>query len=135
MTDPDQRNITDQRHADDAATRYQTERSGPRTNPQWLDYFGEHYGDTYTVAAPTAPGGQWQAIALSGQHDQLFGWSPTELLDELTEHRTRNHLGQLGTTLRQRPAPKAPRGRADGAHLRAPVPTALPGVHDGEMPT
>jgi hypothetical protein len=28
-----------------------------------------------------------------GQHDQLFGWSATELLDELAEHRARNHSG------------------------------------------
>jgi hypothetical protein len=91
VTDPDQRNITDQRYTDDAEMRYQTGGPRPRTNAQWLDYFGEHYGDTYTVAAPGAPGGQWRAIALSGQHDQLFGWSPTELLDELSEHRARNH--------------------------------------------
>ena len=94
MSDPDQRNITDQRYADDAAIRYQAERSGPRTHAQWLDYFRERYGDTCTVAAPSAPGGQWQATELSGQHDQLFGWSATELLDELTEHRTRNHPGR-----------------------------------------
>ena len=94
MTDPDQRDITDQRYAYDAATRYQAGRSRPRTHAQWLDYFGEHYGDTYAVTAPSAPGGQWQASALSGQHDRLSGWSPTELLDELTEHRARNHASQ-----------------------------------------
>jgi hypothetical protein len=94
VSDPDQRNITDQRYADDAAIRYQAGRSRPRTNAQWLDYFGENYGDSYKVAAPSAPGAQWQATALSGQHDQLFGWSPTELLDELTEHRSRNRVGK-----------------------------------------
>jgi hypothetical protein len=52
------------------------------------------YGDRYTVAAPSAPGGRWQATALFGQRDQLFGWSATELLDELTEHRSRNHMGK-----------------------------------------
>ena len=46
----------------------------------------------YDVAAPSAPGGQWRATALFGQHDQLFGWSPTELLDELIEHRHRHHM-------------------------------------------
>lgn len=94
MTDPDQRNISDQRHADDAASRYQAARNRPRTRALWLDYFGEHYGDTYKVTAPSASGGQWQAIALSRQHDQLSGWSPTELLDELTDHRSRNRVDQ-----------------------------------------
>lgn len=90
MTDQDHRNITDQRYAADAQLRYQTGSSHPRTHAQWLVYFGEHFGDRYKVAAPSAPGGQWQATALSGQPDQLFGWSPTELLDELIEHRCRN---------------------------------------------
>jgi hypothetical protein len=88
VTDPDQRNITDQRYADDAALRYLTGTARPATDAQWLAYFREQYGDTYTV---TAPGGQWQATELPGQHDQLSGWSATELLDELTEHRARNH--------------------------------------------
>jgi hypothetical protein len=91
MIDPDQRNVPDQRYADDAALRYLTGTARPATQAQWLDYFREHYGDTYTVTAPTAPGGQWQATELPGQHDQLSGWSATELLDELTEHRARNH--------------------------------------------
>ncbi len=94
MTDPDKRNITDQRYADDAATRYQAASTRPRPHAQWLDYFSKHYGDTHTVTAPSAPGGQWHATALSGQHDQLCGWSPTELLDELTDHRARNHTGK-----------------------------------------
>jgi len=94
VTDPDQRNITDQRYADDAAIRYQYGRSRPRTHAQWLDYFSENYGDRYAVTAPSAPGGQWQATALSGQHVQLFGWSPAELLDELTDHRSRKHTDQ-----------------------------------------
>jgi hypothetical protein len=94
VTDPDQRNIIDQRYADDATIRYEAGRSRPRTSVQWLDYFGEQYRDTYKITAPRAPGGQWQAIALSGQHDQLFGWSPTELLDELTEHRARDRRGK-----------------------------------------
>jgi hypothetical protein len=91
VTDADQRNISDQRYADDAANRYQAASARPRTHAQWLDYFSEHYGDTYKVTAPSAPGGQWHAIALSGEHDQLSGWSCTELLDELTEHHARNH--------------------------------------------
>jgi hypothetical protein len=90
VTDPDRRHITDQRFADDAAQRYQEGARHPRTYAQWLDYFREHYGDTYTACAPSAPGGQWQATTLFGQQDQLFGWSPTELLDELIEHRHRN---------------------------------------------
>jgi hypothetical protein len=94
VSGPDHRNITDQRYADDAAIRYQAGCSRPRTHAQWLDNFRELYGDTYTVAAPSAPGGQWQATELSGQHDQLFGWSATELLDELTEHWARNHPGK-----------------------------------------
>jgi hypothetical protein len=94
VTDPGKRNITDQRYTDDAELRYQAGRTHPRTHAQWLDYFREHYGDTYRVAAPSAPGGQWQATALSDQHDQLYGWSATELLDELTEHRSRNHMGR-----------------------------------------
>ena len=92
MTDPNKRNITDQRYASDAELRYQVGGSLPRTNAQWLDYFGEYYGDNYEVAAPSAPGGHWRAIALFGQRDQLFGWTPTELLDELIEHRHRNHM-------------------------------------------
>jgi hypothetical protein len=94
VTDPDKRNITDQRHAGDAELRHQTGPSRPRTHAQWLDYFGAHYGDRYEVAAPSAPGGRWQATALFGQHDQLFGWSPSELLDELIEHRYRNRTGK-----------------------------------------
>ena len=94
MTDPDKCNITDQRYPDDAQMRYQAAGSRPRTHAQWLGYLGEHYGDAYAVAAPSAPGGQWQATALFGQHDQLYGWSATELLDELTEHRSRNHTGK-----------------------------------------
>ncbi len=45
MTDPDKRNITDQRHVSDAELRYQAEGSRPRTHAQWLVYFGEHYSD------------------------------------------------------------------------------------------
>jgi hypothetical protein len=90
VIDPDQRNITDQRYADDAELRYRAGNPRPRTHAQWLTYFGEHYGDRYKVVTPSAPGGRWQAIALSGEHDELFGWSPTELLDELIEHRCRN---------------------------------------------
>jgi hypothetical protein len=94
VTDPDKRNITDQRYADDAEVRYLAGTMRPRTHAQWLNYFREHYGNTYAVAAPSAPGGQWTATALFGQRDQLYGWSATELLDELTEHRSRNHVGQ-----------------------------------------
>jgi hypothetical protein len=94
VTDPDQRNISDQRYADDAVNRCQAASTRPRTDAQWLDYFSEHYGDTYKVTAPSAPGGQWRAIALSGEHDQLSGWSPTELLDELSDHRARNLTGK-----------------------------------------
>jgi hypothetical protein len=93
VTDPAKRNITDQRYANDAELRYRAGTARPRTNAQWLGYFAEHYGDAYAVAAPSAPGGHWQATALFGRHDQLFGWSATELLDELTGHRSRNHLG------------------------------------------
>lgn len=94
MTDPDRRNITDQRYASDAELRYQTGSSRPRTNAQWLEYFSEHYGSRYEVVSPSAPGGQWRATGLFGQHDQLFGWSPTELLDELIEHRHRNRMNK-----------------------------------------
>jgi hypothetical protein len=31
------------------------------------------------VLPPSAPVGRWQATALFGQHDQLFGWSPKRL--------------------------------------------------------
>lgn len=94
MTDPDKRDVTAQRYADDAELRYRAGSSRPRTHAQWLDYLGDHYGDRYAVAAPSEPGGQWKATALSGQRDQLFGWSATELFDELIEHRYRNHLGK-----------------------------------------
>jgi len=90
VTDPDTCNISNQSHASDVAQRYLTGDSRPRTHAQWLSYFGEHHGDRYAVSAPSAPGGQWRAIALSGRHDQLFGWSPTELLDELIDHRSRD---------------------------------------------
>jgi hypothetical protein len=94
VTDPDKRNVTDQRYADDAELRYLSGTERPRTHAQWLDYFRVHYGGAYEVAAPCAPGGQWKATALFGQRDQLSGWSATELLDELTDHRSRNHVGQ-----------------------------------------
>jgi hypothetical protein len=92
VTDPGKRNIADQRYASDAELRHQMGNSRPRTNAQWLAYFSEHYGDNYGVAVPNAPGGRWQATALFGQHDQLLGWSPTDLLDELIEHRHRNRM-------------------------------------------
>jgi hypothetical protein len=94
VTDRDRRCITDQRFADDAARRYVAGTVPPRTHAQWLGYFSDLYGDTYVVSAPGTPGGQWKATALFGKRDQLAGWSPTELLDELTEHRSRNHLGK-----------------------------------------
>jgi hypothetical protein len=94
MTNPDKRNITDQRYVGDAELRYQMGSSPPRTHAQWLDYFGENYGDRYSVVRPSAPGGQWRATAQFGQRDQLFGWSASELLDELIEHRFRNHLSK-----------------------------------------
>jgi len=53
VTDPDKRNITDQRYADDAATRYQAASTRPRPHAQWLDYFSKHYGDTHTAASGT----------------------------------------------------------------------------------
>jgi hypothetical protein len=92
VTDLDKRDITDQRYPSDAELRHQTGNSRPRTNAQWLAYFSEHYGETYEVAAPSAPGGRWHATARFGQHDQLLGWSPTDLLDELIDHRHRNHM-------------------------------------------
>jgi hypothetical protein len=92
VTDPDRRGITDQRHASDAELHYQMGSSRPRTNAQWLEYFSEHYGSKYEVAAPSAPGGQWRATAQFGQRDQLFKWSPTELLDDLIDHRHGNHM-------------------------------------------
>jgi hypothetical protein len=92
VTNPDKRNITDQRYVGDAELRYQIGSSRPRTHAQWLDFFSEHYGDGYAVATPSAPGGQWRATALFGQRDQLFGWSPSELLDELIDHRFRNQI-------------------------------------------
>lgn len=94
MTDPDKRNIADQRHASDAELRYQMANSRPRTYAEWLDYFNEHYGDKYDVAAPSAPSGHWHATALFSQRDQLFAWSPTELLDELIDHSHRNRMGK-----------------------------------------
>jgi hypothetical protein len=94
VTDPDRRNIVDQRCADDATLRCLTGGPRPRTYAEWLGYFREHYGDTYEVSEPSAPGGQWKATALFGQRDQLSGWSATELLDELTEHRPGNHMGE-----------------------------------------
>ena len=54
MTDPDKRNIIDQRYASDAELRYYMGNSRPRTYAQWLDYFGEHYSK-YEVAVPSAP--------------------------------------------------------------------------------
>jgi hypothetical protein len=90
VTDPDKRDITDQRYVSDAELRYQAGTLRPRTHSEWLAYFGEHYGDRYKVVAPSAPGGRWQATAWSGQPEQLFSWSPTELLDELIERRSRS---------------------------------------------
>jgi hypothetical protein len=97
VTDPDKRNIIDQRYPSDAELRYHLGNSRPRTQAQWLDHFAEYYGK-YEVLPPSAPGAQWHATALFGQHDQLFGWSPTELLDELIEHRFRNHASSQDRT-------------------------------------
>jgi hypothetical protein len=90
VTDPDRRNITDQRHSDDAARRYEMRRL---RQAQWLDYFGEHFGDVYAVVPPSTPGRQWHATALFGRHDRLFAWSAIQLLGELTEHRSSTHRG------------------------------------------
>jgi hypothetical protein len=92
VTDPDKSNIKDQRYPGDAELRHEMGNSRPRTQTQWLGYFAERYGGKYNVLPPSAPGGRWQATALFGQHDQLFGWSPSELLDELIDHRYRNQM-------------------------------------------
>jgi len=110
VTDPDRRNITDQRYPSDAEIRYHMGNARPRTQAEWLNYFTKHH-DKYEVLPPSAPGSQWHARALFGQHDQLSGWSPTELLDELIEHRYR---GYAAVEL-EGDSPQAPPGRAGGA--------------------
>ena len=91
MTDPDKRNIRDQRFADEAASRHLAGGRQPRTNAQWLDLFRDHYGEAYTVFAPSTFGAQWKAVALFGGRDELSEWSPGELLEELIHHRHRNY--------------------------------------------
>ncbi len=131
MTDADKRNITDQRYTDDADLRYLAGTTRPRTHAQWLDYVREHY-DTYAVAAPSTPGGQWHATALSGQRDQLFGWSATELLDELTEHRSRNPHGQMRLNSALAAGPQsAPRQGWRRSFCERPFPQLCRGVHPG----
>jgi hypothetical protein len=56
VTDPDRRNIPDQRYPGDAELRYLAGTVRPRTHAQWLSYFREHYGGAYEVAALEHPG-------------------------------------------------------------------------------
>jgi hypothetical protein len=129
VTDPRERNIADQRYTADAELRYLAGTARPRTHAQWLDYFRDHY-ETYTVAAPSAPGGQWQATALSDQHDELFGWSATELLDELTEHRSRKPHGQMRLNSALGAGPQsAPRQSWRRSFCERPFPQPCRGVH------
>jgi hypothetical protein len=79
MTDPDKRNITDQRFHDDATLRYLMNTRPARTHAEWLAYFHEQFASSYIVTAPQAPGGHWRASATFGNNDQLFEWAPAEL--------------------------------------------------------
>jgi hypothetical protein len=90
VTDPDKRNIATQRFSDDAVLRYLVGEQQPHAHTQLLEFFGEQYAGRYRVFVPTAPGGQWKAVALFGQHDELSGWSPSELLEEVTHHQCSN---------------------------------------------
>ena len=137
MTDPDRRNITDQRYADDAELAV----PGGQLAPAHSTPSGSTTSESITAAptrsvAPSAPGGQWQATALFGQHDQLFGWSPTELLDELIEHRHRQPHAQMTGRLSARSAGHVAR-HMQRLHVEAHPPKRLPAglaVLFGERP-
>jgi hypothetical protein len=82
-----ERDITDQRYTEDAA---------------W-DFLHHHWGNQYSIQRPNAPGGQWSATALFGQHDQILEWSAGELLEEIRAHRAawnaaRNQRSTRGET-------------------------------------
>ena len=83
MTDPDKRNIKDQRYHRDAALRYVESTEPRRTHAEWLAYFKEQFGGLFIVTAPE-PGGQWRAVPTAGGK-ALFEWTATGLLAEMRE--------------------------------------------------
>jgi hypothetical protein len=60
------------------------------THQQQLVFLNTHWGSKYSFAAPEAPGAQWTAAARFGQHDQIHGWTATELLEEVRDHYQAN---------------------------------------------
>jgi hypothetical protein len=60
------------------------------THQQQLVFLSTHWGGKYSFAAPHAPGAQWTATARFGEHDQLCGWTASELLEEVRSHYQAN---------------------------------------------
>jgi hypothetical protein len=89
MTDPEKRNIKDERYHRDAAQRYVEATEPPRTHAEWLAHFKEQFDGLFIVTAPEAPGAQWRAVpTFSGS--ALFEWSATELLAEMRDRQCKH---------------------------------------------
>jgi hypothetical protein len=82
MTDPDKRNIKDERYHRDAVRRHVESTEPPRTHAEWLAHFKEQFGGLFIVTAPEAPGAQWRAVPTTGGRP-IFEWTATELLAEM----------------------------------------------------
>jgi hypothetical protein len=78
MTDPDKRNIEDERYHHDAAVRHAESTEPRRSNAEWLLYFKQQFHSRFIVTPP-APGGQWRAVPTTGG-TALFASTATELL-------------------------------------------------------
>jgi hypothetical protein len=84
MTDPDKRNIKDERYHRDAVLRHAASTEPPRTHAGWLAHFKEEFDGEYIVTAPETPGSQWRAVPTLGGN-ALFEWTPAELLAEMRD--------------------------------------------------
>ena len=81
MTDPDTRNIKDERYHRDAARRYAESTEPRRTHAEWLAHFKDQFGGLFIVTPPQR-GGQWRAVPTTSG-TALFAWTASQLLAEM----------------------------------------------------
>ncbi len=84
MTDPDKRNIIDERYHRDAVLRYLERTEPKRTHAGWLAHFKQEFDGVFIVSPPEGPGCQWRAV-LAGGGGVIFEPTPTGLLAEMRE--------------------------------------------------
>jgi hypothetical protein len=56
------------------------------TVQQQLVFLNTHWGSKYSFTAPTKPRGEWRAVALFGQREELTGETAAELLERVHAH-------------------------------------------------